>query len=188
MHKDRLKKSVGSWVQLVPSAIELDHLGFPLPKKDDDWFVQSLAPDGVVISNPRTRHAPTLGEDSVHHWHSNPTRPQNGARYGFYVLNVQLYIQGNEVRIRPTRPGEALPAQLPEISTKMVALNYPEASGLQARMNASGFTLRWVRPDGVAGLIDVKGYEEVIVADGPGRVAKFHTREGLVLLKLRSSR
>jgi hypothetical protein len=188
MNKDKLKKSVGSWVQLVPSAIELDQHGRPLPTKDDDWFVQSVSADGVVISNGRTRHAPTLGEDSVHHWASNLTRPQNGARYGFYVLTVQLYIQGDEVRVRPTRPGEPLPVQLPNIVAKVVALDYPRASGLQARLNAAGYALGWARPDRVTGLIDIEGYEEVIASDRQGRLAKFRARDGLVLLKRRSSK
>ncbi len=140
----------------------------------------------MVITNA-SGHVTELGEDSVHHWHSNPDRTRGGTRYGFFVLNVQLYIQGNNIWIRPTQPGVPLPVQPPEVTTKVVELDYPTASGIQARLEAEGYTLGWVRPERAAGLIDLKGYEEVVEADRNGKLARFRARDGLVLLKGRPS-
>jgi hypothetical protein len=185
MKKDQMKKNVGTWVQLVPTPIRLDPHGLPLTATDDDWFVERLSDAGVVIKNPRTGHVTELGEDSVHHWHSNPDRTRGDTRYGFFVLNVQLYIQGNATRIRPTQPGVSLPVQPPEVITKTVDLNYPSHSGILGRLEADGYTLNWVRPERVAGLIDGKGWEEVIEVDRHGKLAKFRGPGGLVLIKSR---
>lgn len=188
MKKDQMKKNVGTWVQLVPTPLRLDPHGLPLTSTDDDWFVERLSDAGVVIKNPRTGHVTELGEDSVHHWHSNPGRTRGETRYGFLVLNVQVYIQGDTIRIRPTRPGEPLPAQSPEIVTKSVDLKYPSDSGILGRLEAEGFKLSWVRPERVAGLVDGKGWELVIEPDRYGKLAKFRGPGGLVLIKHRQRR
>jgi hypothetical protein len=149
--------------------------------------VQSVSSDGALITNPRTGHFTTLAEDHIHHWTSNPGRSRNGARYGFFTLTVQLYIQGNEIRIRPTLPGQPVPVQFPHVAERVVGLDYPVISGIQGRLEVEGYKLGWVRPDSVAGLTEIEGCGEVVEADRQGRLAKFRARGGLVLLKRRQN-
>lgn len=111
MNKDQLRKTRGFRVRLVPIAHSLDARGFPLPEIDDEWLVEDVTEDGVRLSLPRTGHVRTLGFDNVHHFSSD--RQQGGITYGFYTLNVQLLIQGNDVRITPTRPGESIAPKIP---------------------------------------------------------------------------
>ena len=111
MKKDQLTKNIGHWVRLIPIAHRLDNRGHPLPQLDDEWRIESVNDDGVRLSLPRTGHGRTLGFDHIHHYTSD--RVERGMHYGFLTLNVQLAIQGNDVHVTPTRPGEALTPRIP---------------------------------------------------------------------------
>jgi hypothetical protein len=107
MNWERLKKSVGSRVQIQPVACGLDKNGRELERTDDDWVIQGVTSDGIRICNIRTGHVTTLGTDHVHHFTTNPGRSEGGFQYGFLTLNVQVYLQGNMVWVRPnSRPGQ----------------------------------------------------------------------------------
>lgn len=189
MNKDMMKKNVNAHVLLVPPACRLDHNGLELKATvDDDWWrVESVDDDGVKISDPRTGHFRTLGYDHIYKFTSDGTK--NGAVRGFLSLHVQVFVQGNNVRVVPNaRPGEPLPPRQPEIVEKMVDIGYPAASGIQQRLESHGYTLGWTRPERVNGLIDLEGYEGVVEGDARGRLATFRTRDGLVLLKRRKTR
>ncbi len=111
MNKDMMKKNVHAHVLLQPQACHLDHNGLEIrPAVDDDWWlIEDVNDDGVKISDPRSGHIRLLGYDHIQKFTSDGIR--NGAKRGFLTLLVQLYVQGNDVRVLPTRPGEALPAE-----------------------------------------------------------------------------
>jgi hypothetical protein len=70
-----------------------------------------------------------------------------------------------------------------DVTEEIVDMNYPVRSGMQARLEADGYSLSWVRRERVHGLVDIEGYEEVVEADKQGRSASFRTTDGMVLLK-----
>jgi hypothetical protein len=111
MKKDQIKKSVGHVVRLIPIAHRLDVRGHLLQQIDDEWRIESVADDDVQIFLPRTGHGRTLGFDHIHQYTSD--RIHRGVNYGFLTLNVQLSIQGSDVKVTPTRPGEAVPPKIP---------------------------------------------------------------------------
>lgn len=82
-----------------------------MPLIDDEWVVEDVNDECVRLSLPRTGHGRTLALDNVHHFSTD--RKHAGTTYGFLTLNVQLSIQGNDVRITPTRPGEPVAPRIP---------------------------------------------------------------------------
>jgi hypothetical protein len=130
MNKDMMKRNVGAHVLLVPPACHLDRNDLEIPPRveDDFWIVESVNDEGVRISDPRTAHARVLAYDHVYDFTSD--QPQNSTRRGFLTLKVQMYVQGNEVRIVPNvRPGEPVVPKRPEIIEKTVEITYPSAIG-----------------------------------------------------------
>jgi hypothetical protein len=107
MNLDRLKRNVGQWVQLLPSARRLDTQGGELESVDDDWILEAVGADSIGLSNPRTGHVATLGHDHIHNYTSNPQRSTQGVKYGFLTLNVQIFMQDRDLWILPNpKPGE----------------------------------------------------------------------------------
>ena len=152
---------------------------------DDWWLIQRVAEDGVTIVDPRTGHVRLLGYDHIQKFTSDGVR--NGHGRGFLTLLVQLYIQGNDVRICPTRPGEAVPPTRPAVVNKLVESNYPTASGIQQRLEAQGYTIGWCRPERVAS-VELEGGQVVVERDATGTLATFRLRDGAVLVKRRTAR
>jgi hypothetical protein len=111
MNKEKIKKNVGNFVRLIPIAHRLDIRGNPLPQIDDEWQIEAVTDAGVRIFLPRTGHGRTLGFDHIHQYTSD--RIERGVSYGFLTLNVQLSIQGNDVGVTPTRPGETVRLRIP---------------------------------------------------------------------------
>jgi hypothetical protein len=107
----QLKKNIGQRVQLEPIACSLDENGRER-READDWIIQDVSNDTIRISNVRAGHVTLLGKDHIHHFISNPDRSREGPKYGFLVLNVQIFLQGDRLWLRPTsRPGEAVSPQ-----------------------------------------------------------------------------
>jgi hypothetical protein len=121
MNKDQLRKCVGHWVRLIPIAHRLDVRGYPLVQIDDDWRVESVTDAGVRLFLQRTGHGRTLGLDTVHHYSTD--RIEQGVPRGFLTLNVQLSIQGNDVHITPTRPGEPVAPRIPPNPVRLALLH-----------------------------------------------------------------
>ena len=46
-----------------------------------------------------------------------------------------------------------------EVRYQRVTIRYPEESGLQARLQAEGYELRWARPERAPSLIDGQGFD-----------------------------
>jgi hypothetical protein len=189
MNRQMMKKNVGTHVLLQPAACHLDRNGFRVSVVvDDDWWcIDSVTDDEVRISDPRTGHSRGLGYDHIYNFTSD--RPKNGARRGFLTLKVQLFVQGNDVRVVPNvRPGEAVPPVEPKIIERTVELSYPRDSGIQARLAMEGYEIGWTRLERVYGLVNVEDYIVVVERERDGSFSRFRSRDGLVLLKYRANR
>jgi hypothetical protein len=190
MNKQMMKRSLHTHVQLRPPVYRLDQDGFELQARtyvgaNDTWFIEDVGDAGVKISRA-SGHFKTLSYDHIYKFTSDA--PKNGQKRGFLTLLVQLYVQGNEICIEPSaRPGEPVPPKAPRVVEKVVEISYPDRSGMQARLEAQGYGLGWARPERVSTLIDLKGHEEAIEADGTGGFTRFRTRDGMVLLRRRLS-
>ena len=76
------------------------------------------------------------------------------------------------------------------ISDKWVNMDYPKAAGITADLEKQGYQLAWASAKREALLVDVEGWEPVIVNDSNGRPAALKIKESaggyLVLLKRRA--
>jgi hypothetical protein len=107
MKKDQIKKNLHSRVKLRPIAKSFLN-GVEREQFDDDWIIENVPDEGVVINNPRMGYSYTLGVDHIHSYTSDPNRNYDGFKHGILVLNVQLSIDLNTrtISIEPTeRPG-----------------------------------------------------------------------------------
>jgi hypothetical protein len=179
MNLDQLKKNVGFRVQLEPMPIRLDNIGQELPPQNDDWLVQEVAATEIRISNIYTGHAVTLGNDHVHHFTSNPDRSRDGGlQYGFLSLHVQIYLQLNNLFMRPcSRPGERVPPPTVYIAEKWVDFRYPSDSGMQAKLESSGFRVAWCFDSKLVRKVELEGWEVVLEKDSHGTPTTFHLRD-----------
>jgi len=178
MNLDRIKKAVGHRVNLVPVACRLDEYGRELPRIDDVWIVDEVTDAGVRISNPRTGHGTTLGKDHIHHFTSNPDRSKNGLQHGFFMLNVQIFIQGAALTVKPNgRPGERVPPAAPAIREVIVDIRYPTDSGLQAKLSELGYEIAWAREPRVARLVEMEGWEQEIEPDAAGGYTSYRLKD-----------
>lgn len=101
----QFRKNVGMHVNLQPVAVRLDERGNELSDFNDDWRIADVTNDFVEIRNIHTGHFVRLGPDHIHHFDTNPGRTSPGVRYGFLTLTVQVFLQGHNAHLRPTRPG-----------------------------------------------------------------------------------
>jgi hypothetical protein len=176
MNKDQLKKIVGCHAILVPPACRLDQNDRELPAIDDDrWIVEAVTEEGVTISRPRSGHTKMLNYDHIHHFTSDAAK--NGAMRGFLTLLVQLTVQGNEVRIYPTRPGEPVPHKTPEVIEVCVDFKYPLDSGIQQKWEAAGYAVAWCSETRLRRQLDLEGWERVVEPDGSGRRVAFRLKD-----------
>ena len=186
MNLQQLKRNVGTRVQLVPNVCYLNEFGAERSRIDDDWIIQAIDDEEIQISND-SGYFVILGKDHIHHFTSNPHRSRSEITYGFLTLLVQIFIQGNNVKIQPTlRPGEAVSPLSLTVQDKVVNISYPEDSGLQKRLNGIGYKLFWSTEKNVHRRVDVEGWELVVEPDGRGGLASFRFKDridDLVLLK-----
>ena len=150
-----------------------------MPEISDDWQIADATDDRLMITNTRTQHQTVLAKDHVHHFTSDLIRSSDGSDHGFLVLLVQIFIQGQIIRIRPCiRPGERLaPAPVLEISDKWVDMFYPGQAGLAQKLGCDPQALAWCRQSRVPGLIAQGVAELVLESDGPGRANRLHFRD-----------
>jgi len=178
MNLDRIKKSVGHRVHLVPPACRLDEYGRELAPIDDAWTIEDVTDAGVRIANPRTGHFTTLGNDHIHHFTSNPALSQNGVPHGFFVLNVQLFLQGLTVSVTPNgRPGERVAPAPPRIREAIVDIRFPADSRMQAKLNSLGYEIRWCLEPRVARLTELEGWELTLEPDGSGGYVSYRLKD-----------
>ena len=177
MNWDQMKKNIGAHVQLRPIAHRLDEHGGKLLAIDDDWLIEEVTADGVRIENLRTHQTTTLGKDHVYGWSSNLDRSLTGVKCGFLTLNMQIFLKPTGLSITPTpRPGEAVEPAKVEVIEKWVSADYPVRSGLQSKLEAGGYTVKWARDTKLADL-GLKGWEVVIEPDAQGVLTKFRLDE-----------
>lgn len=178
MNWEQMKKNAGSRVQLVPTACRLDENASKIPPIDDDWLIEGVSADGVRISNIRTGHVTTLGGDHIHHFTTNPDRSVTGIAHGFLTLNVQVFLQGRMLWVRPnTRPGEPIEPPRVEVIERWVDFKYPSDSGIQQRLEASGYRVGWCLDTTLSRKIDLEGWEVVVEPDVHGTLTKFRVKD-----------
>lgn len=187
MNRDQLKKNVGQRIQLVPVAIELDEYGRELPGIDDVWILESVMDDGPYVTNPRTGHFTTLGYDHVHHFTSNPIASKSGIPPGFLTLNIQVFLQGRNLWVRPTRPGERLAPPPPPIDEVLVDSGYINEIGLVAALQADGFEVVWGDLKRLESL-RLDGWDFVIEPYTMGRFRTFRRSDSILLKRLAHQR
>jgi hypothetical protein len=178
MQWEQLKKTIGFKVQLIPVACCLDKSGNELPATDDDWRITRVSNEGVDISNERTLHETILGPDHIHHFTSNPGRSRSEVKFGFLTLNVQVFLQETRLWVRPNgRPGEPVKPPAQEVINKWVDVAYPYMSGIQTRLESSGYRVGWCRDADLPRKVDLEGWEIVVEPDSNGRPTAFHLRD-----------
>jgi hypothetical protein len=70
---------------------------------------------------------------------------------------------------------------------KLVDFDWPEKSGLMAKAEAAGMSVRWCRPDKIASR-QLSGYEILYEIDTKNRIRRrLVLKDGLVLLGIRSN-
>lgn len=180
MNWEQMKRNVGCRVQLIPTPCRLDEHGRELPQVDDDWMIENVVDAGVRISSINWGHVATLGKDHIHHFTSNPDQSQSGIQHGFLTLNVQVFLQGKRLWVRPNaRPGEPVKAQLAEVVEKWVDFNYPLDSGLQRKLEDAGYRVAWSVDTKLSHRIDLEGWEIVVERDVQGVPTKFRLKDRL---------
>jgi hypothetical protein len=105
MKKDQVKNLLGYRVRLRPIAKRPGDAQ-DLPQVDDDWTIDEVGKDRVVLSNIRTHHVATLGLDHVHNYLSDPARRSGEINYGFFQLRVQILLLPDSLKIEPLPPGD----------------------------------------------------------------------------------
>ena len=186
MNWNKIVASVGSHVELQPSACSLDARGNALLDVSDDWLITEAREDRLKIKNVRTGHETVLAKDHIHHYTSNPHRVTAGHEHGFLTLLVQLYIQNDRITIKPClRPGERLPPPPTfEVVDECVDLMYP-VSKVAQRLGIDPNTLAWARESTVA-TSTAKGTAEVIFMPESGKLKRFRVQtspESLILVR-----
>ncbi|MEK6656712.1 MAG: hypothetical protein AABY58_04650 [Nitrospirota bacterium] len=108
MNWTHFKKNVGRRFQLEPIPCYIDAAGNESPEISDDWEIEDITESDVIhIRNIRTGHKALLGKDHIYEYRSNPSRKDGEKEYGFLILKVHIFIQNDEVCLRPnSRPGE----------------------------------------------------------------------------------
>ncbi|HEX7749377.1 MAG TPA: hypothetical protein VF445_11550 [Bordetella sp.] len=110
MKWNKFKNNVGSLVEIQPPACELDSYNRPIRDLDGDWLIQSVDGDQVALRHAQTGHSVTLGKDHLYNYVTNPGKSTGTQQHGFLRLHVQLFVQGENVTVKPTvKPAERLP-------------------------------------------------------------------------------
>jgi hypothetical protein len=176
---DKIIKNVNRRVELQPSACFLDSKGREAAEVSDDWLITDVTADRLLITNTRTQHQTVLAKDHVHHFTSDLIRSPDGSDHGFLTLLVQIFIQGDAIKIRPCiRPGERLaPAPVVEVSDKWVDMFYPGQVRLEQKLGLSPNTLAWCHESRLPGLVAMGAAEVVLEPDSPGRVSRLRFRD-----------
>lgn len=110
MNLDKLKKSGGWRMELRPPACHLNAQGRALPSENEDWIVEDVTDDEVRLRTA-SGYIARLGKDHIHHFATNPPRQEADLKFGFLILNVQVFTQGTRLFVEPNaRPGEPVAA------------------------------------------------------------------------------
>jgi hypothetical protein len=80
--------------------------------------------------------------------------------------------------------------QTATVGVRWVDISYAADSGLQAKLEAEGYELRWAREDKVARRVDLEGWEPVVTQSSEGSPVTLQVRDplwNLVLLRRRKT-
>lgn len=107
MNWNQFQKNIGMRMLIEPPPCQLSDAGHVLPESHDEWLIESVSADTVKLRNLASNHAAELGKDHIYDYRSDPSRTKGDIRAGFLVLKVQIFLQGQNVWVRPnSRPGE----------------------------------------------------------------------------------
>jgi hypothetical protein len=80
--------------------------------------------------------------------------------------------------VRPNAgPGKPVKPQVDEIVDKWVDFQYPSDRGIQQRLEAAGYTVKWCSEDKLSRKIDLEGCEVVVGPDAQGVRSKFRHKD-----------
>lgn len=117
MNWKKLSECVGWRMRLRPIPLRFNQLE-ALPIEDDIWIVQRVEKQKTVeLSNVRTGHLARLGNDHIHHYTSDTISETDGLNHGFLELNIQLIINGVNLKIEPFLSGAARNSSNPSNGT-----------------------------------------------------------------------
>lgn len=192
MNLKKLKGNIGWRVQLTPPAIHLDEFGRELPGRNEDWIIHNVTDTEVRIDeNAILGRTYRLGLDHViDSFATNPDRSiPGGLQYGHLKLAVQLYIPrtGDMWFQHCVRPGERVPPPPVNIVELFVDSEYPTKSGIQKKLEESGYRLSWANTSRLASA-ELDGWEVVIEKNDQGIPRRFYlrdSRDNQVLVKKR---
>lgn len=126
MKLSMFKKNIGWRMKLAPPVCRLDKDGNALPEKNEDWIIQSVSDDVIVLKNS-TGDQLKLGTDYVVSYYTNPHEEGPDERQGILALKMQVFLQNGKFQFAPTpRPGERV-APPPATSAK-IRVHLAEAS------------------------------------------------------------
>jgi hypothetical protein len=193
MNLEKLRGNVGWHMQLSPQAIHLDKFGRELPGKNEDWMVMDVSHTEIQLNEALILgRTVKLGRDHVQSFATNPSRSvAGGQQYGLLKLHVQLYIPQNApIWFQPcVRPGERVPPPPMQIVEQFVDFQYPVKSGIQKRLEETGYQVGWINVSRLASL-ELDGWEVAIENDRQGRLMSLHIRtspENMVFVKRRNT-
>ena len=118
--------------QLGTSGMSASEFGRELPPENDDWIVpRDVSQRGS--KNLQCPHGARNARARPHSpFHEQPGSLSERIQYGFFTLHVQVFLQGNQLWIRPNaKPGEAVRVPTVHVEEKMVDFRYPKDSGVQ---------------------------------------------------------
>jgi hypothetical protein len=177
MQWNKLRQSIGYRVRVSPIAYRLDEIGRPLPEMDEDWLIQAGPTDETIQISRIAGHSFPLAKDQIHHFTSDPIRTIGDMRYGMLTLLVQIYIQSNDVKTRPTvQPGVPVPPPEIRIEDRAVDFRYPTDTGLQQRLETAGYKISWVNESRLARLVEIDGWE-IVIEQTPTGLARFRAKD-----------
>jgi hypothetical protein len=188
---DQLRNNVGWRMRVAPQAIHLDEHGRELPGEDEDWIVRTVSDTAIEVEDAGfLSRIVRLGRDHIQSFATDPQRDgAGGVHYGMLKLHVQMYISP----VAPVwcvpcvRPGERVPPPPAQLVELFVDFQYPVKSGIQKRLEETGYRVSWANVSRLASL-EIDDWEVVIEKDGQGRLRSFYVRnpsENQVLVKKR---
>ena len=179
MNWNQFQKNIGMRVRIEPPACRLSDAGHIAPESHEEWLIEEMAADTIKLRNLTSDHVAVLGKDHVYDYRSDPSRTSADVRYGFLILKVQVFVQGQEVWLRPnSRPGESVtPSKSLHHQVQWTAVARVDArAGIPLNARAASIQYRlWADSEGIPLLIRFSSNAEGTLSQelsGPSGVAK----------------
>ncbi|WP_156954348.1 hypothetical protein [Paraburkholderia acidipaludis] len=179
MNWNQFQKNIGMRVRIEPPACRLNDAGHILPESHEEWLIESISADTINLRNLTSNHVAELGKDHVYDYRSDPSRTKGDVKYGFLILKVQVFMQGDDIWLRPnSRPGESVaPSNLAHHQVQWTELVKVDArSGIPLNAHVASLQYRlWSDVRGIPLLLRISSNAEGTLSQelsGPSGVAK----------------